>query len=122
MGDNIYESLDKANAARKRAEQKNKELYKENSKAKLGQNLEKKIRTTFIGAINSVENTFGHLWGHGKKWDDLTANERENRILWEKCRKEVLDKGNNELRGARVEVSEYTVEWNRFHKNLPVLN
>lgn len=115
MNDNLF----KAMRYRKELEEKNKELYKKDSNDRLRKNAEKKIRTTFIGAIDSFEKLFGHLWGAGKK--DLTHQEKMWKEVWETARKEVLDKGNNQLRALRSEIEEYTVEWNQYKLNLPVM-
>lgn len=112
----IDEMLEKAIEIRRGADKKNAENFKVVSKDRLNKNLEKKFRTTFIGNISTFEKFFGELWGHGKDYRDLTPTEKKWRKIWDTCRKEVLDKGNNELRAANNELSEYTVEWNRFVK------
>lgn len=117
----ISQMFDKVGKLRKEAEKKNQIIYRKASANKLSKNIEKKIRTTFVGDINTVEKYFGELWGHGKEYKDLTEAEKRERKVWDACRKEMLDKGNNELRAAQTEISEYTIEWNRFHKDLPFL-
>lgn len=117
----ISQMFGKMARLRKESEEKNKILYRKTSANKLAKNVEKKIRTTFIGDINTVEKYFGELWGHGKEYKDLTEAEKRERKVWDACRKEMLDKGNNELRAANAELSEYTIEWNRFHKDLPFI-
>ncbi len=117
----ISQMFGKVGKLREEAKKKNDILYKKSSANKLAKNIEKKIRTTFIGDINTVEKYFGELWGHGKEYKDLTDAEKRERKVWDSCRKEMLDKGNNELRAANAELSEYTIEWNRFHKDLPFL-
>lgn len=117
----ISDMYNKVTKLREDAEKKNQIKYRKASSGKLSKNIEKKIRTTFVGDINTVEKYFGELWGHGKDYKDLTEAEKRERKVWDACRKEMLDKGNNELRSANAEISEYTVEWNRFHKDLPML-
>lgn len=117
----ISQMFGKVSKLREEAKKKNEAIYRKSSSNKLAKNIEKKIRTTFIGDINTVEKYFGELWGHGKEYKDLTEAEKRERKVWDACRKEMLDKGNNELRAAQAEISEYTVEWNRFHKDLPFL-
>ena len=34
---------------------------------KLQSQIEKRIQTTMIGALDKVEKNFGHLWGHFKE-------------------------------------------------------
>lgn len=119
--EDFLEKFNKCSRARKIAEDKNKEDYKKISQGRLAKNIETKIRTTFIGNINTFEKYFGELFGCGKKTEDLTKDQKYFRSQWEQCRKEILDKGNNELRAAKSEINEYTVEWNRYHKTLPVI-
>jgi hypothetical protein len=35
-------------------------------------NIEKKFNTTIIGSLAAIEESFGFLWGHGKRVDELT--------------------------------------------------
>lgn len=96
------------------ARRRNLELSKDQSKKRLMQNLEKKFKTTMIGALSRFEKQFGFLWGHGKDPRDLTAKEREFLELWTQTRTEVLDNGNNQLRIASEEVAQYTVAWEKY--------
>jgi hypothetical protein len=116
----ISQMFAKATKLRKEAEKKNEAVYRKSSANRLSKNISKKITTTFIGDINTVEKYFGDLWGQGKDIKDLTQDQKAERKIWEACRKEMLDKGNNELRAAKNEIEEYTIEWNRFHKDLPM--
>jgi len=69
-----------------------------NAKQELLDELEKKIRTTFIGAISSFEESqFGQL--NGPEWDDE----------FERLRTEILDKGNAQLRALRKLIENYQV-------------
>ena len=86
-------------------------LYAQN---RLKQNIARKIKTTMIGAIASIEDAFGFLWGIDKDEEDLTKEEMEYRDSWEIARTEILNKGNKQLRIAMEEISEYTMEWNKY--------
>ncbi len=97
-----------------------KRSYQEASRRRLLQMLEKKLRTSFIGALSQFETRFGRLWGHGKHEEDCTAVELEWRELWNLCRTDVLNNGNNQLRTVQAEVLGYTIAWNRFHTEIPV--
>lgn len=110
---NIEDSLFKTTRLRKELQEKNKRIYQEESKKKLKKNVEKKMKTTFIGAIDKIEKKFGHLWAKNQK--DLNSSERLWRGLWEELRKEILDQGNNQLRAALSEIDEYQIEWNKYH-------
>ena len=65
----------------------------------------KKVTTAFVGALACFEEAFGHLWGHGYCWEDLTEDEREWFEIWRECRAAILDKGNDQAK-ALLEVVE----------------
>ena len=102
---------------RRRVNEERRGLYANN---RLKQNISRKIRTTMIGAISSVEDTFGFLWGIDKLEDELTQEELEYRDSWDTTRTEILNKGNKQLRIALEEISEYTMEWNRYQADFIV--
>ncbi len=58
----------------------------------------KRINTTFMGAIATIEESLGKLWGHPKDVEELTENERKFWKVWRRMRSEILDKGNHQLR------------------------
>lgn len=60
--------------------------------------VEKLLLTVSIGGIAAIEDTFGHLWGIGIPFDDLNSNEREWRLRWAYCRKQILDKSHLQFR------------------------
>jgi len=70
----------------------------------------KKIRTSFIGALDVFETAFGFLWGHNKPLSKLTEEEKEYRQIWEDVRKRVLDKGNGQIRGMEKELDSYDIK------------
>lgn len=96
------------------------EAYQRDSRNRLRNNASKKVRTTFIGAIDSFEKKFGEIWGHNKDITLLTEEQKIWREVWEEVRKEVLDKGNNQLRALCMEIDDYQVEWDKNFTNLPV--
>ena len=94
--------------------------YKESSKERLTKIINTKMRTVMIGALASMEANFGFLWGHGEK-RKLTQEEEEMRQIYEKVRKEILDKGNTQSRNLSTEIEQYNIEWLRYNLNLPVI-
>lgn len=92
----------------------NQERADNHSKSQLTRHLETKFRTTMIGALASFEECFGELWGHGKESSALTDEQKVWKERWELARTEVLNKGNNQLRAAKEEVSQYTIRFNKF--------
>ena len=57
----------------------------------------KRIESTFIGALVRIEQHFGFLWNHGEEYENLTPNEKKWRNIWNKCRKSILDHGNEQI-------------------------
>ncbi len=94
--------------------------YQEASLLRLQRIIEKKMTTTFIGALARFETYFGQLWGHRRDRGELSEQELAWRELWEQCRTEVLNNGNNQLRAVEAELALYTVWWKRHQLNLPV--
>jgi hypothetical protein len=43
------------------------------------------------------------------------------KVLYEKIRSEILDRGNNQVRNIDAELSQYEVEWLRYSMNMPVI-
>lgn len=93
---------------------------KDSSKRKLKQEVNRYITTSFIGALASVEKYFGKLWGQGKADEDCTEAENAWFDVWEQCRTEILNKGNNQVRMADSKVEEYGVSWEPKKREIPV--
>ena len=91
---------------------------KDSDRRRLEYNIEKKIRTTMIGALATFEDYFGNIWGFNKSEKDLSENQYHFRQLWAEARREVLNKGNMQIRAARDEISEYDTEWHRYTVDL----
>ena len=93
--------------------------YKAESKERLSKVLKKKIETTMIGALSTIEQHFGFLWNV----DDgqLTKEQLEMKALYNKVRSEILDKGNAQARNIDAELSQYEVEWQRYSIKMPVI-
>lgn len=108
MGDSLYKSYVNSVNARKEAEERNQIEYARKSKHRLASVIEKKMKTAFIGALHSFELEFSELWESGDEEDRLYFKEK-----WERCRREILDKGNNELRAAQSELDNYDIELSR---------
>jgi len=95
------------------------DLYKEKSKDRLTKNCKKKIQTTMIGALSSIEDHLGFLWGH--KSDEALSEEQEKmRLIYEELRSDVLDKGNTQMRNIDAELTQYDINWNRYQYQIPI--
>jgi len=102
-------------------EQGNQQRYQDASRRRLARILKKKMTTAFIGALARFEQFFGpEIWGHGKSEEECTSEQLAWREVWEQCRTEVLNNGNNQLRAVENEVVQYTVNWNRYQTTIPV--
>jgi len=95
-----------------------KKRYNESSKKRLLKILETKFKTSFIGALSSFEESFGHLWGHHKDEADLTPEELEWKKIWDSVRTNVLNNGNNQIRATHNELVNHTITWNRYEIKL----
>ena len=108
------------NVLRAKARSANEERYLEASRKRLASIVEKKIRTSFIGALAAFEEVFGDLWGAGLDESELTPDQKRLRDLWEDARTRVLNNGNTQLRAAINEISNHVVSWNRHYLELKV--
>ena len=97
-----------------------KTVLEQRSKLRLKKDIKKKIETTMIGALASIEKFLGFLWGH----DDSEPTPEQERLkeIYEELRSEILDKGNTQIRNSEAEVESYDVTWNKYHYNIPVQN
>ena len=111
-----YNDLVKKSLDFKRARE---DKYKEISKDRLYQIAKKKIQTTMIGALSTLENNFGFLWGLGGD-NNITPEQEELREIFEKVRSEILDRGNTQIRNLEAEITNYDINWKKYTVNLPV--
>ena len=95
------------------------QIINERSKTRLKKEVKKRILTTMIGSLSSIEKFFGFLWGEGSEGEP-TAEQLQMRELFEELRTEILDKGNNQIRNTEAEIQNYDVTWNKYHINLPL--
>lgn len=95
------------------------DIVNERSKNRLKKEAKKKIQTTMIGAISSIEKYFGFLWGEESE-RELTKNEEYMRDVFEELRTEILDKGNSQIRSMDGEIENYQVTWEKYHINIPI--
>ena len=93
--------------------------YKEVSKERLLKISKKKIQTTMIGALSTLEKGFGFLWGHESS-EPLTPEQEHLKETYEEVRSEILDRGNNQARNLEAEFANYEINWLRYQITLPV--
>lgn len=88
------------------------QLHARKSVARLSSNLKKKIQTTMIGALSSIEKHFGFLWEH----EDVSEEQKvAMKKIFDDLRSEILDKGNHQLRNVDAELSDYDIS---LHANV----
>ena len=93
--------------------------YKQESRLRLSKILKKKIQTTMIGALSSLEEHFSFLWTSDS--GELSSDQKTMLNLYNNVRSEILDKGNNQLRNIDAELAQYEVEWQRYHMDIPFI-
>lgn len=97
---------------------KRDELQKDASKQRLLKATKKKVQTTMIGALDSVEKHLGFLWNV----ENPGLQENQLRNIFEDLRSEILDRGNNQMRSLENEFSHYDVTWKRYNIQLPFVD
>jgi hypothetical protein len=105
---------------RKQSEHKSVRVdkYKQDSRDRLSKILKKKVETTMIGALSSMEDHFSFLWL--SKEGELSPEQRIMYEIFQKVRSEILDKGNTQCRNVDAELAQYDVKWLRYQATLPV--
>ncbi len=106
-----------------RNQQKYKEAredkYRSDSKDRLSKILRKKVETTMIGALSSIEDHFSFLWNNDS--GSQTPEQKIMHDLFQKVRSEILDKGNTQARNIDAELSQYEVKWLRYTVEMPIV-
>ena len=95
------------------------EKYRTDSRDRLSKILKKKIETTMIGALSSIEEHLGFLWD--AKDGQLTEDQVYMKDLYQKVRSEILGKGNTQARNVDAELSQYDVKWLKYTIKMPVI-
>ena len=94
--------------------------YKEVSKDALFKASKKKIQTTMIGALSTIEEHFGFLWGFELPEDQLTPEQKHVKSIFEDVRAKILDRGNTQIRSLESEFVNYEISKKKSFINLPM--
>jgi hypothetical protein len=94
---------------KKRKEEKEKEISKE----KLLDASKKKVQTTMIGAISTVEKYLDFLW------EDEGSQQEDFKKIFQDIRSEILDRGNTQIRNLENEFLNYEIVRKKHSINLP---
>jgi hypothetical protein len=95
-------------------------ILEQRSKMRLKKDVKKKIETTMIGALASIEKFFGSFWGHNE--ESKTPEHAAIKEVYEELRSEILDKGNMQIKNSELDIENYDVTWNKYHYNIPIQN
>ena len=114
--ENHFDTLNK----KSNYKQQRQDQYKFDSKDRLSKILKKKIETTMIGALSSIEEHLGFLWSHRDN-ESLTEDQVYMKDLYQKIRSEILDKGNTQARNVDAELSQYDIKWLKYTIKMPVI-
>ena len=106
---------------RQRTEYKSQrdDKYKNDSKERLSKILKKKVETTMIGSLSSIEEHFSFLWSPIQ--GEMTPEQKIMFDTFQKVRSEILDKGNTQSRNVDAELAQYEVKWLRYNAVIPVV-
>jgi len=93
---------------------RDKPTHRIKSKERLKRIIKKKVQTTMIGAISSVENLFSFLWDEGAE------DAEKMQELFNTLRSEILDKGNHQIRNVDTEIDLYDINLKTNTVTLPI--
>jgi hypothetical protein len=88
-------------------------------KERLETTAKQKIKTTMIGAIESIELNLGYLWAHNEG-RPRTDKEEKAYQAFSLARQEILDRGHRQMKNLAKEIDCYEVEEKRFELFIPV--
>lgn len=106
--DNFGDYIKKTYEFKKTKEQREKDISKE----RLLNAAQKKIQTTMIGSLSTIEKHLGFLWEDNIELKDI----------FEELRSEILDRGNTQIRNLENEFNQYDIIWKKYYIKLPVIN
>jgi len=90
------------------------------SKDKLFKAAKKKIQTTMIGSLSTLESSFGFLWGLDVAEEDKTSEQKKVYEIYEEARAQILDRGNTQIRNLESEFVNYDIIRKKHYITLPV--
>ena len=90
------------------------------SRDKLFKTAKKKVQTTMIGSLSTLESSFGFLWGLDVEEEDRTPEQKKLYEIYEEARAQILDRGNTQIRSLESEFVNYDIVRKKHYINLPV--
>ena len=97
-------------------EERNKDM----SRDKLYKTAKKKIQTTMIGSLSTLESSFGFLWGIEVEDEDRTPEQKKLYEIYEEARAQILDRGITQIRNLESEFVNYDIVSKKHYINLPI--
>lgn len=90
-----------------------KTKYQAVSKKKLNTAVSKRVKTTMIGALATIEENFGFLWEgeNGKR----TKEQEQLYNLFQETRSAILDKGNDQIRQIEKDLDAFNIETKKIY-------
>ena len=86
---------------------------KNQSRRQMIEQMEKRFKTTMIGALARFENEFGYLWNGDQEPSD--GQEAYFRDKWEDLRSDLLDHGNDQMRNGIQDLNNYLNKMEKYH-------
>lgn len=96
------------------------ERHRDVSRDKLFKAAKKKIQTTMIGALSTLEQSFGFLWGFDVPEEQRTPEQKKIYEIYEEARAQILDRGNTQIRNLDSEFVQYEIVRKKHYISLPV--
>jgi len=96
------------------------ERHRDVSRDRLFKAAKKKIQTTMIGALSTLENSFGFLWGFDAPEEERTPEQKKIYEIYEEARAQILDRGNTQIRNLDSEFVNYEIVRKKHYITLPV--
>ena len=96
------------------------ERHRDISRDKLFKAAKKKLQTTMIGALSTLESSFGFLWGFEVAEDEKTPEQKRIYEIYEDARAQILDRGNTQIRNLESEFVNYDITRKKHYITLPV--
>ena len=94
--------------------------HRDISRDKLFKAAKKKIQTTMIGALSTLEKSFGFLWGFDIQEEERTPEQKKLYEIYEEARAEILDRGNTQIRNLDSDFVNYEIVRKKHYITLPV--
>ena len=117
MNDKDYNSFLKQSINLKNIREERK---KEITKDELFRSCKKKVQTTMIGALSTLEEQFGFLWGFDILEEERTPEQKKIHEIYEEARAKILDRGNTQIRNLETEFVNYDITRKKHYITLPM--